>query len=348
VLNCLKIDYGQHKYWINGADLLQLAQYAVEAIDTAVTLTGNASYDYPCTLDGGIRTWLAVAKEIARSGAQQPMWFEICGRYVKKQPLSYYMIDDGGATPDTARTAKWNRRLRGGPFAPPPNRPIGTPGGPSYRDFSERMDAQWDHSNKRSGTTNETWSEEKARKLRKVLLADPTYARILASKGDGTTGQILPTLAAVMFLAEPSRNIRSFLINKILLDMIATGTTYGGRKSGSSPKKYTWDKVMWRDPHDKGGKLPAAGTGSAQAAAPINPSGCYTQQKELTILCRYMTFNDFQGDTADIPKLTHEGYRRINVTSDPADVKTPDYSQANSVLGYLKYLMTQALHTFAE
>ena len=62
------------------------------------------------------------------------------------------------------------------------------------------------------------------------------------------------------------------MVNKMLLDMMATGTTYGGRKPGSSPKQYRFDTVMFRDPHDKGGKLPAAMTGSAAAASPINPS----------------------------------------------------------------------------
>ena len=72
-----------------------------------------------------------------------------------------------------------------------------------------------------------------------------------------------------MFLGEPGRNARAFLVNKMLLDMMEAGATYGGRKKGSVPKNYTgWKASVLResktggDPGDKGGKMPAAMTGS--------------------------------------------------------------------------------------
>jgi hypothetical protein len=348
MLDCLKIDDVQGKkeckWWIGGADLLQLAQYAVDSINTAGAVAqGDGTYDYPWVLDGEVRTWMQLSKTL-KSYTREACYFWICGRFVKKAG-GYYMVDAGGDDgkngyqPWDQKVVTTNRSVTKVPF---------DRGGPSYRNFANRLKEIHDSKPK----SMEVWSQDKAKKLVKVLLDDPDYSRKLRAKGDYTTGQVLPVLAATLFLAEPARNIRCFLINKMLLDMLVTGTTYGGRKEGSSPKQYRLDTVLLRDPQNKGGKLPAAMTGSATAAKPIAPSslpsamgtGAYTQAKELTILCHYFNAGSYEGtNESDVDK---KAYKQIVVTRNPLVSDQRDISTAAGVLGWLKFLMQQTLHSF--
>ena len=103
MLDCLKIDAYAYEgstkkdyyYWINGKDLLQLAQYAIDGINTTgFDPPGDGSYDRPWKLDGKVRTWLNTAKKI-RSYTRDEKYFYICGRFVKKAG-GYYMVDGGG------------------------------------------------------------------------------------------------------------------------------------------------------------------------------------------------------------------------------------------------------------
>jgi hypothetical protein len=107
-------------------------------------------------------------------------------------------------------------------------------GGPSYRNYASYMENIRADSSKR--LSEEVWSQHKAQKLRRVLKRDNLYADKLSKKGDLTTGQILPVLAATMFLAEPARNIRAFLANKMILDLMEVGATYGGGKPALLPR----------------------------------------------------------------------------------------------------------------
>ena len=347
MLDCLKIDAYAYEgstkkdyyYWINGKDLLQLAQYAIDGINTTgFDPPGDGSYDRPWKLDGQVRTWLNTAKKI-RSFARDEKYFYICGRFVKKAG-GYYMVD-GGGDDGAYGYEPWDKKSPGVNF---------DRGGPSYRNYANRLKSMQNNSSRR--LSPEAWSKEKAEKLRKVLLADALYEQRLKSKGALTTGQVLPVIAATLFIAEPARNLRCFMVNKMLLDMMATGTTYGGRKTGSSPKQYRFDTVMFRDPHDKGGKLPAAMTGSAAASSPINPSetslgtGAYTQAKELTLICHYFNFGRFQGTNESMVDKTT--YKQLSITTDPAVVKEPDESKPLQMAGYLKYLLQVSLDTFAS
>jgi hypothetical protein len=345
MLDCVTIDASasdgttskDYFYYINGKDLLQLAQYAIDGINTTgFDPGGDGSYMRPWKLDGQVRTWLNTAKKI-RSYARDEKYFYICGRFVKKCG-GYYMVDGGG---DDGKTGyqPWDKKSPGVDF---------DRGGPSYRNYANRLKSI----QKNSGLSPEAWSKEKAAKLRKVLLADPLYEQRLKTKGNLTVGQMLPVIAATLFLAEPARNIRCFMINKMLLDMMASGITYGGRKPGSSPKEYRFDTVMFRDPHDKGGKLPAAMTGSAAASSPINPSSItlgtatYTQAKELTLLCHYFNFGRFVGTNESM--VDKVKYKRIQITTDPTVQDRPDESKPDQVAGYMKYLLQQSVHTFAD
>lgn len=349
MLDCLTIDSvekgKQYKWWISGKDLLQLAQYAVDAINTAgFVARGDGSYDAPWILDGQVNTWLELSKTV-RNYTGEERYFWICGRFVKKAQ-GYYMVDGGGDDGQNGYMA-WNMlifRKRGDPR---PDVPFER-GGPSYRNFANRLSAI--QTNSKTRRPMEAWSQEKAKKLVKVLLADRDYALKLSGKGDWTTGQVLPVLAATMFLAEPARNIRCFLINKMLVDMMVTGMMYGGRKPGSAPKQYRFDTLLLRDPQEKGGKMPAAMAGSATAAKPISPNslalgtGSYTQAKELTVLCHYFNSGRFAGSNESL--VDKKTYKQLKLTTDPPLSKTGDVSTPGETLGYMKYLMQQVLHSF--
>lgn len=361
MLDCLTIDASgdsptttapkkQGLYWIDGTDLLQLAQFAMDGIDTSgAKLPGDGSYRWPWALTGSAIAWIALAKEL-QNWISKDRYFWICGRFVKKAG-GYYMVDaggDGGLTGGSGGGRAWDqniiwdryqKRWKGVEFER---------GGPSYRNYANYMEKIQADSKK--GLTNEEWSQHKAEKLRRVLKCDPMYASNLARKGDWTTGQILPVLAATMFLAEPARNIRAFLANKMILDMMQAGITYGGRKTGSSPKQYVWSTTLLRDPQDKGGKMPAAMAGSAKAAYPIAPdqtdlgSGFYTQAKELTLLCHFFTFNRFQGTNESL--VDKKAYTQIKVTGDPVLNTDGVLSTPAAVLGYLKYLLQVTARTW--
>jgi hypothetical protein len=157
-------------------------------------------------------------------------------------------------------------------------------------------------------------------------------------------------LAATMFLAEPARNIRCFLINKMLVDMLVTGMTYGGRKPGSAPKQYRLDTLLLRDPQSKGGKMPAAMSGSASAAKPISPNslalgtGSYTQAKELTVLCHYFNGGRFEGTNESL--VDKKNFTRLTLTANPPLSREGYVKTQAETLGYMKYLMQQVLHSF--
>jgi len=338
----------QTLYWVNGVDLLKLAQFAMDGIDSGGQLpVGNGSYDRPWALSGNLLTWLALAKHL-RSYTNQICYFWICGRFVKKFQ-GYYMVDAGGDDGSGGVSGRaWDQKIIWDRYRREWKGVDFERGGPSYRNYADYMENI--RANSTKGLSEEVWSQHKAEKLKRVLKNDAAYAQKLAQKGDWTTGQVLPVLAATMFLAEPARNIRAFLANKMLLDMMETGTTYGGRKLGSAPKQYVWRTTLLRDPQEKGGKMPAAMAGSASAAFPIAPNasgfgtGTYTQAKELTLLCHYFTFGGFQGTNENlIEKTTHT---QLRVTTDPAINRSANFSTPQGILGYLKYLLQESVHSW--
>jgi hypothetical protein len=134
--------------------------------------------------------------------------------------------------------------------------------------------------------------------------------------------------------------------------MIEAGVKYGGRRERSSPKHYNWNKVLWQDPHEKGGKMPAAMTGSGAAASPIAPSGAtgakgtgaYTQAKEVTLICRYFTFGSFEGTNQSL--LNTPAFKQLPVTANPVMKPDRDLSTDLGILGYVKYLMHTSIKTW--
>jgi hypothetical protein len=215
-------------------------------------------------------------------------------------------------------------------------------GGPSYGQFAKRMAEQFAARSKLTAT-EEAWSQAKAEKMRRVLFNEPLYRQTLSQKGHGTTGQVLPALAATLFLAEPARNPRAFPVNLMLLTMMEMGTTFGGRKKGSSPKHYTWDNSLWAysknrkgkvskgDMHVIGGKVPAAmtGSGSHAVATDIDPGKHLTQAKELTTICHWLgQMEPFVGTNAYLTGgHTEIPYQAVAILGDtesaPEDGKDP-------------------------
>jgi hypothetical protein len=349
MLDCLTIDGlekgKKYQWWISGRDLLQLAQYAVDDINTAgFVARGDGSYDKPWILDGRVNTWLELSKTV-RKYTGEARYFWICGRFVKKAE-GYYMVDGGGDSTQYGYMA-WDMLIFRNKGDTRPDVPFER-GGPSYRNFANRLK---DIQASSKTTSMESWSQDKAKKLVKVLQADREYADKLSKRGDWTTGQVLPVLAATMFLAEPARNIRCFLINKMLLDMMVTGMTYGGRKTGSAPKQYRLDTLLLRDPQDKGGKMPAAMAGSATAAKPISPNslalgtGNYTQAKERTVLCHYFNSGRFEGTNESL--VDKKTYKQLQLSVNPPLSKNGGVTNPGETLGYMKYLMQQVLHGFS-
>jgi len=145
-------------------------------------------------------------------------------------------------------------------------------------------------------------------------LSDGAFATAVrhALEGHGSDQVGVAGMAAALFLAEPRRNRRSFLINLMLLDFLENQVTYGAGKT------FSWDSVLWRDDfggadqkqytfstgvsnleaHQRGGKLPMSHTFAArdgEAALPAPPSTglpvLYTnaeQEKEATIVIRWL------------------------------------------------------------
>jgi hypothetical protein len=340
MLNKLLVDDGYgHKFCISGHTMLRLAGQAVDAhIATGRSApNGNGSYEQPWVLGGTASHWLAVTALFQRN-VNTACYVEICGRYVHKSRDGFYMVDGGGVDGGQAWNQPYVRRTdryRDGTVSHG-SRSSGDfeRGGPSYGQYMKRMtdQQQWNHKH----LTNEAWSQAKATKLRRVLKADVNYAAKLSHKGDLHTGQLLPVLAATMFLAEPARNQRCFLINLMLLDMIELGDD----NRGGPP--FTWDLVMWNPEfdHRRGGMLPAAGTGSASAAN-IGDVLNFTQEKELDILLRYFSFGGFDGTSGPCPR----GYTSIISHDNVPICPMPDRSKPRDLLGYLKYLMEYRLRS---
>lgn len=345
------------KYWISARTILQLADWTVEDVSKTKGLPlGDGTGDKPWQMTGDLGQWVLMASKL-KDYTQRECYFWICGRFIKKFSgmHAYYMADAGGGapkrsySPDKVLAAAWTRT---GTDARDPSKGVEFErGGPSYRNIANRLEAI------RGLQSDIPWSQQTAANLRKVLLGEEPDARQFARSGHMTLGQTLPAIAAAMFLGEAARNQRAFLVNKMLLDMMEAGMTYGGRKEGAVAKKYTMAQAFFRnsklggDPGDKGGKMPAAMTGSGSAAKfgyspdPVKlASWEYTQAKEVTIICRAVTVSTFTG--TDETKFNKAEYKQLFAVKKMPDFKNLDFKSENDVLGYLKYLMGNFLHSF--
>ncbi len=345
------------KYWISARTILQLADWVVEDVPrTRGMPLGDGTAGKPWQMTGNLGQWMLVASKL-KDYTQKECYFWVCGRFIKKFSgmQAYYMADAGGGPPrkpyEPGKTlsAAWTRT---GTDKSDPSKGVEFErGGPSYRNIANRLEGL------RGSADNVIWSQQKAGLLRKVLLGEEADARQIATSGHMTDAQTLPTIAAAMFLGEAARNQRAFLVNKMLIDMMEAGITYGGRKQGSVAKNYTMAQAFFRssktgaDPGDKGGKMPAAMTGSANAAkfdhAP-DPSRLasweYTQAKEVTTICRAVTTSTFTG--TDETKFNKVDHKELMAVRKMTDFKSLDFKTENNVLGYLKYLMGSFLHSF--
>jgi hypothetical protein len=344
-------------YWISGTTILQLANWVMEDVPPPRAATvGEGTLAKPWQMTGDLRQWVSMARALG-GHTQVERHFWICGRFIKKfsKDQAFYMADGGGGLKMTSCGTPppgtvWARTGNN------PNKPDSgeafSRGGPSYRNIGNRLDAL------RGSADDLTWSRDVANKLRQVLQGDDGAATSIRKHGHMSLGQTLPTIAAAMFLGEAGRNPRAFLVNKMLLDMIETGTTYGGRKPGAAPKAYTMKSAFFResktggDPGDKGGKMPAAMTGSGEAyRKPIGPDPTavanykYTQAKEVTVICHACHGGTFTG--TDESRIDKRAFVQLTTPAKVAEFKSLDFTQDAQVLGYLRYLMGCYLHSFA-
>jgi len=220
----------------------------------------------------------------------------------------FYVADDALAGTDSTEGQIWNRTA-----------------GASYREYGKFMEARYGAYNSGGGPLAQAaWSKEMAANLRKVLNGSVDYS----TKGATDIEAALPSLACAMFLSEPARNKREFVVGLMMLDLI--GDTY----SASNPrKKYTLTKVFthpdrlgsgvmaktqsgpqekrWKntgskssptwtaqpqtmgnlrkkDLHKVEGKYPASPSGSARTTDAIDVASDYIQQKEASVVCRWV------------------------------------------------------------
>jgi hypothetical protein len=165
----------------------------------------------------------------------------------------------------------------------------------------------------------------------------------------------IANLAAVIFIAEPKRNNRCYPINLMLLDLIEKGITYGSNKNytwqnvlwhpeadprnSAPPSKPQFGEPVFVETNGKkkiikikrietrkdldkaGGKLPAAmtGSGSTDVAKEIAPEKYYTQQKEVTVLVRWLCENK------ELKQYNFKSYKR-----ERAKVTIPDAIESKS------------------
>jgi hypothetical protein len=310
--------------------------------------------------------------------------------YSRRYENSYYMVDMGGAPADNSRgSVPWGSDQ--GPSYPDFARHFGgqmntsTSNKPTSELLLPSAPFMKDQESAKKLNAETVWSAHKSAKLRRVLKGEAAYALKLARKGADSTGVALPVLAATLFLAEPHRNPRAFAINLMLLDLIEGGYGYG------QDKVYSWDKLLWHpeakaygepgendppssptkgslskelggigeitrkgDLHQKGGKLPAAGTGSGYSHIrdDIDPDKYYTQAKEVTLLIRWLTQHNWNfvmvkkdedlTGAREIPLLNVAP----NAKADPTTQKDKPAEAEKLVLAFLLGMMKQRCASF--
>jgi hypothetical protein len=131
--------------------------------------------------------------------------------------------------------------------------------GPSYRDYRNYLEVILDTAEK---------------KLTGKFLQD--YQSLLYKPKSKLGSDILPVLAATMFIAEPARQPRSFIIGLLTLDLI-------GRKFGQKKKELSVVRLFPVSFDDTKAKYPPARAGSASATDPVLDE---TGLLKSTINCR--------------------------------------------------------------
>jgi hypothetical protein len=190
--------------------------------------------------------WVGAWQKLLTDGSlkTEDVYFKVAGRTIKKNRRGhstgdgFYMSDIDLSGTDPSDGNIWSRN-----------------GGASYREFGKFFQA-----NKPVAPLEQvTWSKQIADELRGVLMGNKDY-----SAADGTdVRSALPMLACAMFLAEPARNGREWIIGKMMLDLIGEQYAAPNAAKGKGARFYELDRVFSHplrlDPGYKGSKPLTAG-----------------------------------------------------------------------------------------
>ncbi len=213
-----------YDWYVSGQDVLTMVKSAADG------MSGHGTP--PATAGGTNATAWALNDYSAWVGAWQRLltdkalvtrdiFFSAGGRILKKSAKpngdGFYMSDVLLAGTDPTQGTVWNRH-----------------DGASYREYGRFM-----HDNMPVAPLEQVaWSKKIAGKLRKVLKGAKDYS----GKGSGAAQSALPVLAVTMFLAEPARNPRAWVIGQMMLDLI--GEEYSAATLTHGPKRYLMDTVL--------------------------------------------------------------------------------------------------------
>lgn len=356
--------------------------------DTAIPLAG---------CDSWIGAW-----PFLRSKKNQHVYFEIAGRVIHKFANGsaqdgfadgFYVADHVLSGTDTYRTE--DKPGKPGKVLPKDGTIWARKHGASYRDFGNFMHKK----DSESAMEGVVWSQRTASKLRMVLKGTtgghaPQAMRVDTDHKPATgndTEAALPLLGAAMFLAEPARNSRAWVIGLMMLDLL--GDDYvapriegpKGEYKLRNGKFYTLQRVLvhpsrlidpakygqknypkdpewqdelneatdrapsaWVDKQAKGkdrsagpkmketgsaaveGLYPPSPKWSGRSADRVDVANDYIQQKELSVLCRWLQreFNAYIGSVVSATALTSgsRGTRK--------DVMTTDFTGNSAMKGF--------------
>ena len=273
----VKMGTGSIDFYVDGSDLLEWIKNESLILERTGSQPSQAgTLGAPWKLENfqdWVNAWVTLQSPAWR---QKECYFSIAGRIIKKfanrnaggHADGLYMADNALSGKDSNQGNIWTRST-----------------GASYREFGRHMHASMSASTKHANTTagHIEWSKAKAKKLRAVL--DGT-SKSMSAKGMDSVSGALPLLGAVMFVAEPARNPRSFIVGLMLLDMI--GERYSSRSETVYPKgAYILDRVLAhpeRIPKNVGGSTPLAKKQKGPFPHDRRKSGYghgYTKVKEL-------------------------------------------------------------------
>jgi hypothetical protein len=253
----------QYPLYLPGATLLQWAQDAAKAVLAGASApqgSGSALDPYLVVGHGGF----AGAWKVANAARNREVHFKIAGRLIHKLANKAsggfadgcYMADVAYSGTDPTQGTIWNRA-----------------DGASYREFGKFMHA----GNAISGMEGVVWSQHIASAMRQVIKgktgghAGALSAPIAKQQATGSRWQVdmnqdesarkapqkisdgrdankadsisaLPLLSAVMFIAEPMRNPRAWLMGQILLDLM--GAEYSPMSGGQHGKHFTFQRAF--------------------------------------------------------------------------------------------------------
>jgi hypothetical protein len=310
IMRRIKNDKDPLWFYLPGQWILQEAATAVSTWDGKATLLSAPSGSMTPVELSTADQWRNAYVSMRRFRASTYL-FKVAGRTIKKwsdgnsggHADGFYMSDVALSGTDPVKKGESNR--------------IWTrKDGASYREFAKFVASCMPKGNELA------WSEEVANNIRQVMTNKVSYSAQLGN----TIYSALPLLSSVMYVAEPGRNARAWIVGLMMLDLI--GTQYNVYKTHA--KYYTWDKVLAHperiDPGYKGsdpvskpqkgpsgrkfgkrgapvghvplttkkqlvgveGKLPASPSGSASSDKAIDVAHDYIQMKELSLVLRWL------------------------------------------------------------